>query len=139
MIDERLRINHRSIFDIEKVIRHYSQKDGVAIKYVCTSALGSEEFARDIYFRETPHPQFGNRYFALYHGIDGIMICNADRIEDVSFGMIESKDGWEYSQHRHDYRTVGDSMIDGGRAYVRRGGSAPFKTMRVKDGEFIDE
>lgn len=133
-----MKINHYPIFDIEKVIRHYSQKDGVAIKYVCTSALGSEEFARDIYFRETPHPQFGNRYFALYHGAEGIMICNADMIEDAHFGMIEGKDGWEYSQHRHDYRTVGESTIDGGRAYIRRSGAAAFKPMRVKDGEFID-
>lgn len=133
-----MNIKHYPIFDIEKVIRFYSEKDGVPIKYVCTSALGDEAFARDIFYRGTPHPEFGNRYFALYRGSDGIMICNADKIEDVDFGMIEGPDGWEYSQHRHDYHVVGDSMIDGGRAYIRRSGHAMFKPMKVKDGEFID-
>lgn len=133
-----MNIKHYPIFDTQKVIDFYSEKDGVPIKYVCTSALDSETFARDIFYRETPHPEFGNRYFALYRYGEGILICNADKIEEVDFGMIEGPDGWEYSQHRHDYRVVGESMIDGGRAYIRRGGPAMFKPMRVKDGEFVD-
>lgn len=134
------RIKHYPLFDTEKVIKHYSEKDGVPIKYVCTSALGSEEFARDIFYRDTPHPEFGNRYFAVYdHPIYALLISAADKIEDVGFDMIEHEGEYHYSQHRHDYRQVGDVAIDGGRAYTKLGGNMnrPVKTFRVKDGEFI--
>jgi hypothetical protein len=61
-----MNIQHNPIFDTAKVEKLYTEKDGVEVKYVCTSALGSQEFATDIFYRATPHPQFGNRYFALY-------------------------------------------------------------------------
>ena len=100
----------------------------------------------DIFYRETPHPDFGNRYFGLYRNqhfaADGmIMITNADKIEDVEFGMLEGPDGWEYSQHRHDFRYVGACAIDGGRAYIRRVGdlSVPVKCFVVKDGKFVEK
>jgi hypothetical protein len=131
-----MNIKHYPIFDTQKVIDFYSEKDGVPIKYVCTSALGDEAFARDIYFRETPHPQFGNRYFALFKGRDSIMIGNADSIEDVTFAMIEFEQSLYYSRHRHDYVALGESVVDGGRAYYR--GRGPHKVLRVKDGEFVD-
>ena len=57
-------IKHEPHFDTEKIIEHYTKKDGVPVTYVCTSALGNEAQAMDIFFRETPHPEFGNRYFA---------------------------------------------------------------------------
>lgn len=131
-----MNIKHYPIFDTQKVIDFYSEKDGVPIKYVCTSALDSEAFARDIYFRETPHPEFGNRYFALYRGRDGILIGNADNIENVSFAMIEFEGHLYYSRHRHDYISLGGSVVDGGRAYYR--GCGPHRVLKVKDGEFID-
>jgi hypothetical protein len=69
------------------------------------------------------------------------MICNADKIEDLRFSMIEGPSGWEYSQHRHDYRQVGQAAIDGGRSYVRLVGygNAQIKVevMKVKDGQFV--
>lgn len=138
-----MKINHHPIFNVETVEQHYSAKDGVPVRYVCTSAPNSvADYAADIFYRESPHPEFGNRYFGLYvnHYAGGpqIMITNADKIEELEFGMIEGADGWEYSQHRHDYRQVGGCAIDGGRAYVRRVGdvSVPVKTMRLVDGEF---
>ena len=136
-------INHIPLFDTAKIEAHYTEKDGVEVKYVCTSATNEHAAnAADIFYRETPHPEFGNRYFGLYHDhMRGhMMITNADMIETLDFGMIEGPEGWEYSQHRHDYRQVGDCAVDGGRAYFKRVGdlSVPCKFMRVVDGEFTD-
>ena len=138
-------INHRPILDTDKVIAYYSEKDGIDIKYVCTSALGGEAFAMDIFYRETPHPEFGNRYFGLYFRSTGpldeqrqLCITNADAIEDVEFGMVEVDGKLHYSQHRHDFYSVGGVAVDGGRAYFKRAGdmSIPSKFLKVKDGEF---
>lgn len=135
-----MKIQHHSIFDKDKVEKHYSEKDGVPVHYVCTSAPNAHAaYAADIFYRETPHPEFGNHYFGLYYNHEHqIMITNADMIEQLDFGMVEGPDGWEYSQHRHDFRQVGDVAIDGGRSYVRRVGdvSVPCKIMKVINGKF---
>lgn len=81
-------IKHEPLFDTDKVCKLFYKKDGVPITYVCTSALGDEAQAMDIFYRETPHPQFGNRYFGLYHN-GNLMIANADRIEQAEFGLVE--------------------------------------------------
>jgi len=130
-------IKHDNIFKTDAMAEHYSKKDGVAVKYVCTSALGSEAKAMDIFYRDTPHPQFGNRYFGLYiDKVDRVMITNADRIEGAEFGMIEDDNGnLHYSAHRHDYKTVGGKMIDGGRAYIRS--NCAVVRYKVCDGEFV--
>ena len=135
-----MKIHHRPILDTNTVVQHYSEKDGVPVTYVCTSALGSEAHAMDIFYRETPHPHFGNRYFGLYNGSQGLMITNADAIEDVEFGMKEHNGEWHYSQHRHDFYTIGDVSLDGGRAYFRCVGNVktPTKFFRVKDGKFVE-
>lgn len=139
-------IHHRPILDTKRVCELYSAKDGVPVTYVCTSALGSEAQAMDIFYRETPHPEFGNRYFGLYRNqhfaSDGtIMITNADKIETVEFGMKECDGEWHYSQHRHDFYTVGDVSLDGGRAYFRCVGNvnAPTKWFEVRNGEFVEK
>lgn len=142
-----MNIQHRPIFDTDKVCKHYSEKDGVPIKYVCTSALGHEAQAMDIFYRETPHPEFGNRYFGLFwHRLHfelpaELMITNADKIEDAEFGMVEVDGGLHYSQHRHDFYSVGDVAVDGGRSYFKRIGdlSVPAKWLKVKNGEFVEE
>ena len=100
-------IKHESLFDTQKVCELFSKKDGVPITYVCTSALGDEVQAMDIFFRETAHPEFGNRYFGIYyHPMSvNLVVTNADRIESVEFGLIEDDAGdLQYSAHRHDYK-----------------------------------
>jgi len=131
-------ILHESIFKTDAMAEHYSKKDGTAVKYVCTSALGSEAQAMDIFYRDTPHPEFGNRYFGLYiNHMDQVMITNADAIEDVSFSMIQDDYGnYHYSAHRHDYKEVDGKMIDGGRAYVRT--DTQTHQFVIKDGEFVE-
>lgn len=141
-------VKHHPILDTKRVCELYTHKDGVDVTYVCTSAIDGEAQAMDIFYRETPHPEFGNRYFGLYRNqhfaADGeIMITNADAIEDTEFGMVEGTDGWEYSQHRHDYRNVEgtDCAVDGGRSYFKRVGDldVPAKYFVVKDGEFEEK
>jgi hypothetical protein len=139
-------IHHRPILDTKRACELYTAKDGVPVTYVCTSALSTESYAMDIFYRETPHPEFGNRYFGLYHNpsfsSDGmIMIANADKIEDVEFGMKEHDGEWHYSKHRHDFYTVGDVSLDGGRAYFRCVGnvSTPTKWFEVRNGEFVEK
>lgn len=138
-----MEIQHAPIFDTEKVCKLYSEKDGVDVKYVCTSAIQEHaEFAADVFYRETPHPQFGNRYFALYRNPFSenaeIMITNADKIENFDFVMIKDKDGkfW-YSSHRHDCLFMDGGMIDGGRSYVRTNGCETYG-FKIKDGEFVN-
>lgn len=135
-------IKHHPLFDTARVEKLYSEKDGVPVKYVCTSAPNEHaDYAADIFYRETPHPEFGNHYFGLFYDpiTKHLMITNADVIEDLEFGMLEGPEGWEYSQHRHDFRGIGECSIDGGRAYIRRVGdlSVPMKVMTVVDGEFV--
>jgi hypothetical protein len=138
-----MNIAHHPLFNTTTIAEYYSEIDGVPVKYVCTSALTSDaNWAVDIFYRETPHPKHGNRYFGIYKdSYNLVMICNADKIEDLRFSMIEGPSGWEYSQHRHDYRQVGQAAIDGGRSYVRLVGygNAQIKVevMKVKDGQFV--
>lgn len=142
----KINIHHRPIFDIKTVIDHYTEKDGVPINYVCTSALGIEGIIDvDVFYRNTPHPVFGNRYFGLYYDMGTrltlhkrIMITNADSIEDLTFEMILVNDQLHYSRSRWDYNQVGDVAIDGGRSYTRLVGNTdvPRVTLKVKDGRF---
>jgi len=130
-------IKHEPLFDTAKVEAHYTKKDGVDVKYVCTTDLTASDVPMDIFYRAEPHPEFGNRYFGLYYVRvgDRVMITTADIVESFEFGMIEVDGTYYYSQSHHDYKVVGDKMIDGGRQYIRSGGGAV--AMKVKNGNFI--
>jgi hypothetical protein len=129
--------DHRPVHDTEAIARHYTEKDGVPVRYVCTTALGDAAIAFDIFYRDTPHPEFGNRYFGIYdnpvHG--RVCITNADEIEDYEFkcGVTED-DRLVYSQHRHDLVEVDGGALDGGRSYTRVIGDVGILNARVKDG-----
>ena len=135
-------IKHEPQFDTDKICEHYSNKDGVPVNYVCTSALGDEAQAMDIFFRETPHPEFGNRYFGLYRNAmsGNLMITNADQIESVEFGLVEDDTGdLQYSAHRHDYKLFENgNMIDGGRAYIKSS-MCEIKHYVVRNGEMVEK
>ena len=129
-----MNIQHESLFDTAKVEKLYTEKDGVEVKYVCTTDLRNSDIPADIFYRETPHPQFGNYYFGILRHNDQTMITNADIVESFEFGMIEVNGKYYYSQSHHDYKVVGDKMIDGGRAYIRSSGGTT--SMRIKSGKF---
>jgi len=139
-----MEIAHQPLFNTDKIVAHYTEQDGVPIKYVCTSALGNHTFSTDVFYRETPHPEFGNHYFAIYRNMHAagaqIMITNADNIEELEFGMVEGDDGnLYYSEHRHDYKAFDNgNMIDGGRAYIRS--NTPYcRVFKVVDGIFVEQ
>jgi len=140
-----MNIKHNPIFDTGKVARFYSEKDGVDVKYVCTSAISEHGCnAYDIFYRETPHPEFGNRYFGLSWRDKHIVITNADNIEKLVFHTIldENANQWVYSQHRHDVRSAGDTMIDGGRSYRKLIGNiktVKSETFKIQNGNFIKD
>ena len=131
-----MNIEHDPNFDVALVTEHYSKKDGEPVTYVCTTDLNASDVPVDVYYRKTPHPEFGNRYFGLYHDhVRGhTMITNADIVESLEFGMIEVDGKYYYSQSHHDYKVVGDKMIDGGRAYIRSSGGTT--AMHIKNGKF---
>jgi hypothetical protein len=126
---------HQPQFDTEKVIKLYEEKDGVPVTYICTTDLKQSDVPYDVFYRETPHPEFGNRYFGLTSRNGNVYIANADAIESLEFGMIENDDKYYYSQSHHDYKTVGKKMIDGGRAYIRSSGST--EVFKVLNGKFV--
>lgn len=129
-------IIHQPQFDTAKVIAHYSQK-GEDPKYVCSTEQSRNSPVVDIYYTSEPNEQFGNSYFGLYHGQQGLMICNADWVEDFTFDMIQDEQGsYRYSQHVHDYVGVKDNFIDGGREYTRTS-TGDVTTFKVSKGEFI--
>jgi hypothetical protein len=137
-----LNIHHDPIFNTEAIIEHYEEKDGVTVTYVCTSDLQASDCPVDIFYRETPHPEFGNRYFGLYWDTvrDNMMITNADVIEELNFGMVENDNGeLEYSQSHHDFKSFENgNMIDGGRVYVKSSGYGG-ELYKVKNGKFIKD
>jgi hypothetical protein len=47
----------------------------------------------DIFYRETPHPEFGNKYFCLFFRGDDMYVANADYVEKLTFGMVENDEG----------------------------------------------
>ena len=132
-----MNIHHEPNFDVGIITEHYSKKDGVPVTYVCTTDLNASDVPVDVYYRPTPHPEFGNHYFGLYHDhVRGhLMITNADIVESFEFGMIEVDGKYYYSQSHHDYKVVGDKMIDGGRQYIKSNGGAV--AMRIIKGKFI--
>ena len=134
-------IKHAPILDIDRVVEHYSQKDGVPIKYVLTTEVKLNNTPCDIFFRDTPHPEFGNRYFGLRRDIvhGDIYIFGADSIEGAQVAMVEdSKGDLYYSAYRHDYKTLDNgNIIDGGRAYVKS--NTGYRTFTVTNGELVED
>ena len=129
-------IKHPKIFDTETVESHYTEKDGVPVKYVCTTDLKASDRPADIFYRGTPHPEFGNRYFGLLRNNDRVLITNADMVEDFEFGMIKDKHNqWFYSSSHHDCIFIDGKMIDGGRKYIRSTGTDG--VFKIKNGSFV--
>ena len=134
-------IKHFPITNTDRVIQHYSDKYGVPISYVCTTDYNVSDRPVDIFYRNTPHPKFGNRYFgiAVNYEDGSYIIFSADAIERYTFGMVEDNNGdLQYSQYHHDYKSFDNgNMIDGGRSYTRCSGKVYYYA--IKDGKMIQD
>ena len=132
-------IKHFPVTNTDVVVNHYSEKDGVPIKYVCTTDFNVSDRPVDIFYRETPHPQFGNKYFGIGPDYEtgGLVIFNADKVEKFTFGMVEDDEGnMQYSRSHHDYKSFNNgNMIDGGRSYIRS--SLNPKIYTIRNGQMV--
>lgn len=135
MKQQQRMINHRPYLDVEDIIKHYTEADGVPIQYVCTSEIDERNVVYDIFYRSdhSPHPEHGNRYFGLravknpHTEETKVVIINADEIEGKNFALIQDDEGnYQYSRYVHEYLEFNGNMIDGGRQYCRfRGDIVP--------------
>lgn len=136
-----MNFKHYPNFKIEEICKIYTKEEGVPISYVCTTDLKASDNPVDVFYRETPHPEFGNRYFGLYwdNVRNAPMITNADMVEELQFGVVENDNGeLEYSESHHAYKSFENgNMIDGGRLYIRATG--PVDIYVVKNGELVLE
>jgi hypothetical protein len=132
-------IKHFPVTNTNIVEAHYSKKDNVPVTYVCTTDFKMSDRPVDIFYRETPHPEFNNRYFgiAVNYEDGSYIIFNADAVEDFSFGMVQDDEGnLQYSKSRHDYKIFNNgNMIDGGRDYIRS--SLNSKIYVVRNGKMV--
>ncbi len=130
-----MNIVHYPISNIKKVEELYSEKDGVPVKHVCTTEFGDSIV--DVFYRDTPHPKFGNKYFAVLFRDNIPYIANADEVENLTFGLVQNDNGdMEYSRSRHDYKEFKNgNMIDGGRDYIRSSGKVFIYV--VRDGKML--
>ena len=130
-------IEHISALDTETIIEHYTKKDGISIVYVCTTELDTaKNLPIDIFYRNIPHPQFGNQYFGMYSDpfTSRIMITNADSVEDLTFDCIVDDGKVYYSRYRRDFMESPNGLfIDGGREYTRTNATEIF-TYCVRNG-----
>jgi hypothetical protein len=135
-------IKHFPVTNTDKVIEHYSHKDNVPINYVCTTDYNVSDRPVDIFYRNTPHPKFGNRYFGIAPNYEdgSYVIFSADAIERYTFGMVEDDEGnFQYSQSRHDYKKFNNgNMIDGGRDYIRSS-NPRVDIYVVRDGKMVEQ
>jgi hypothetical protein len=130
-----MNIKHKSICkDTDAIAKLYSEKEGVPIKYVLTSDLLRSDDPVDIFYRDTPHPKFGNHYFGICFKGDVGYICDADIIEGQVICCVNDDEGMlQYSESHHTYkRFKNGNMIDGGRLYYRYSGIPVF--FEIKNG-----
>ena len=134
-----MKIKHNPISKTEMVEKIYSEKDGVPIKYVCSTDLRNSDVPADIFYRATPHPEFGNKYFGILPFNGQTYITDADMVEGFEFGMVENDDGeLEYSESHHMYKSfMNGNFIDGGREYTRSSG--PTTNFVIRDGKFVEK
>lgn len=108
----------------------FLKPDGIAkvenmynAKYVFESCLKSKDggwcnMPVAIFYTEKAHPR-GSNYFGLYCTDTGeCMITNGISATEP-FDALQIGDDVIYSRYRHDYRTLGEGMVDGGRDYFK--------------------
>jgi len=132
---------HLPVFDSEKVVQSFSER-GENVRYVCSTELTGGSSPVDVYYsKDGPHPKFGNRYFGLFRRNEKTYICDADKVESLTFACLPDEEmNLHYSQSGHDFRKVRENLfIDGGRGYTRVVGDVHVacEIFVVRDGNFV--
>lgn len=114
--------NPNPLFDdnqIKKIEDHYDAT------FVCETCLKSSSggwvnTAFAVFYQENPPEIAKSNYFGLYFNHDGnLMITDASSALEPFDGLMLEDGSVFYSRFRHDYRTTGGAMVDGGRDYFR--------------------
>lgn len=118
-------------------------EDKYGAKYLgfwCTKSLDGNwnETPVDVFHQPNPDTSKGHsEYFGMFRRGDRVWITNAESaFSEPMTGVICDDGKVLISRYRHDYRTKGDRMIDGGRDYTRRS-LHPTATVTVVDGNFV--
>lgn len=116
---------------INKVEEHYNAK------YVFESCLknldgGWCNFPTAIFYTEKKHPE-GSNYFALYFDIDKRLMITNGITAIEPFKALRVNEDIIYSRYRHDYRELGEAMVDGGRDYFKYNNGTPVTLSVNKD------
>lgn len=131
-------INESKLFSKENIERIENVRNA---KYVCDTE--NKDIHVAVFYGDTPHPESGSRYFALYQVSNGprpeqrqLMITNGAFVEEQKItGVVADNGDVIYSSFRHDYNTSPDGsvFVDGGRAYTRSNTQNQV-TLVVRDG-----
>ena len=127
----------------ENGIKLIEEKYGAKyIGYWCTkrSTGGWNDIPVDVFYQPNPDTSKGHsHYFGMFRQNDRMWITNAESaFEDPLTGVICENGEVLISRYRHDYRTSGDRMIDGGRDYIRVS-LHPLASVSIVDGNFVIE
>ena len=93
----------------------------------------------EVFYQPNPDLEKGHSHYfgLLVDHLDRVMITNAESAFSEPMTGVICEDGEVLiSRYRHDYRTKGDRMVDGGRDYTRSS-LHPTALVIVKDGEFL--
>lgn len=106
----------------------------------CTKRLDDSwnETPVDVFHQPNPDTSQGHsEYFGVFRRGERVWITNAQSAFSEPMTGVICEDGEVLvSRYRHDYRTKGDRMVDGGRDYVRRS-LHPTATVTVVEGNFV--
>lgn len=137
-----VRFRHRPVTKADAIAEHYTKKDGVPVKYVLTTEIKCGNTPYDIFYRDTPHPDYGNRYFGIMYNrtVESWFITDADSLEGEQVDCIELHGLYHYSRYRHDFVQVGPYHIDGGRCYTKVGGMVlpTIYNFTITNGELVN-
>lgn len=93
-------------------------------KFICETCLknidgGWANIPVAVFYTENAHPE-GSNWFGLYYNHDNkLMITDAKSALEPFDALLFENGDILYSRYRHDYRTYGNAMVDGGRDYFR--------------------
>lgn len=118
-----MKINKESSFLNEKAIKKIEEQYNA--KYVLESCIKNKnggwcDFPAAIFYTPEPHPE-GSNYFAIFLDPQrtSLMISNGFTATVPTYTGTLVEDEVLYSRYRHDFRSVGETFVDGGRDYFR--------------------
>ena len=125
---------------IKKIEESYGAK---YMGYWCTRHTAGwwNESPVDVFYQPNPDVAAGHtHYFGMFVREGKVYITNAiSAFSEPLMGVLSEDGEVLVSRYRNDCIVKGDVMVDGGRDYMKRSGSAKMVQVRVVNHEFIFE